>query len=320
MRTDDHQMVGRVARLYYEHGLTHAEIASMLDVSRIKVTRMLADARRRGIVEITVHSDERPFADLEEALVERFGLQSAWVSPSGGADDARAAASLALSGADALGAVLPRARRVAVGLSRSVAASIAQLRPLELPELEILPLAGSRAGRANGADPHELVTSLAHVTGGTPFHLPAPLIAAGPDAAAAVREDPDTRAVLEAAAAADVLVVGVGGNQRAAQALRRWITESEFEALRDLGAVGDVSARFFDADGNTVRGEVDERVVSLTLDELRAIDVRVAMAGGPEKRDALFTALSCGLVNVVVTDVDSAVDLLERTAPDARSA
>ena len=83
MRTDDHQMVGRVARLYYEHGLTHAEIASMLDVSRIKVTRMLADARRRGIVEITVHSDERPFADLEEALVERFGLQSAWVSPSG---------------------------------------------------------------------------------------------------------------------------------------------------------------------------------------------------------------------------------------------
>ncbi|MFF2267333.1 sugar-binding transcriptional regulator [Cellulosimicrobium cellulans] len=310
-------MIGRIARLYYEHGLTHAEIASMLDVSRIKVTRMLADARRRGIVEITVHSDERPFADLEGALVERFGLQSAWVSPSG-ADGDRAAASLALSGAEALGALLPRARRVVVGLSRSVAASIAQLRALELPGLEILPLAGSRAGRANGADPHELVTSLAHVTGGTPFHLPAPLIAAGPDAAAAVREDPDTRAVLEVAAAADLLVVGVGGNQRAAQALQRWITESEFEALRGLGAVGDVSARFFDADGNTVPSEVDERVVSLTLDELRTIDVRVAMAGGPEKRDALFTSVARGLVNAVVTDVDSAVHLLERAANDPR--
>lgn len=320
MSTDAHQqLLGRVARLYYDHGLKHAEIGALLNLSRIKITRMLAEARRLGVVEIIVHSDERPFADLEQELTQRYGLHSAWICPT--ADDpGRALNSLAIAGAEALTAIIPRSRRVVIGLSHAVAASLDQLRPIEASKLEILPLGGSRAGRASGADPHELVSALARLTGGTPFHLTAPLIASTTENAAGIREDPDTRAVLAAAAGADALVVGIGGIQRAAQALRHWITDGEFAALREAGAVGDISGRFYDSVGRPVPSEVDDRVVGLTLDQQGSIGVRIGIAGGPEKRDALRTAVSCGLVTVVVTDTDSAFALLDRGRVDTQSA
>lgn len=321
MSTDAHQqLLGRVARLYYDHGLKHAEIGALLDLSRIKVTRMLAEARRLGVVEITVHSDERPFADLEQELVQRYGLHGAWICPTANGEPGRALNSLAVAGAEALTAILPRSRRVVIGVSRAVAASLDQLRPIEASELEILPLGGSRAGRATGADPHELVSALARLTGGTPFHLTAPLIASTTENAAGIREDPDTRAVLAAAAGADALIVGIGGIQRAAQALRHWITDGEFAALREAGAVGDISGRFYDAVGRPVHSEVDDRVIGLTLDQQGTIGVRIGIAAGPEKRDALRTAVSCGLINVVVTDTESAFDLLDRGTVDTQSA
>ncbi|MEW1959388.1 sugar-binding domain-containing protein [Kineococcus sp. NPDC059986] len=319
MRTNAQDaLLGKVARLHYEHGLTHAEIGELLSLSRVKVTRVLAEARRTGVVEITVHSDESPFADVESALARRFGLLSAHVCPSFGLGEERSPGSLGVTGAAALAAVLPHAGRIAVGLSTAVAASVAHLRYTSDEAVEVLPLAGSRGGRSSDANPHEVAGALARAIGGTAYHLPAPLLATTPEAAQTIRGLEEVRATLEAAAAADALVVGVGGTVRAAQALRRSVTEAEFEALRDLGAVGDVSARFFDADGAPVLGAVDDRVIGLTLEQMRRIPTRVGIAGGAEKRLPLSTALRTGLVNVVVTDIDSARAVL--TEPVATTA
>ena len=50
-------LLGRVARMYYEHGLTHQEIANALGLSRIRVTRLLAEARDKGFC----HQESRRF-------------------------------------------------------------------------------------------------------------------------------------------------------------------------------------------------------------------------------------------------------------------
>lgn len=313
VRTNAHDpLLGKVARLYYDHGLTQAEIGELLGLSRVKVTRVLAEARQAGIVEITVHSDERPFADVEAALVSRFGLHSAWVCPSLGRGEERSPSSLGVTGAEALTSLLPHVQRVAVGMSTAVAASVAHLRYQSDTAIEVVPLAGSRGGRSSNANPHELATSLARAVGGTAYHLPAPLLATTPEAADAIRGLDEVQGTLNVAAAADALVLGIGGTAGVAQALRRSVTETEFAALRELGAVGDASARFFDANGQAVDGPIDRRVIGLTLEHMRAIPIRVGIAGGIEKHIPLFTALETGLVNVVVTDIDSARAVLSR--------
>ena len=45
-----------ISRLYYEEGLTQAEIAGRLDISRPAVSKLLAEARIRGIVKIEIKS------------------------------------------------------------------------------------------------------------------------------------------------------------------------------------------------------------------------------------------------------------------------
>ncbi|MBM6588453.1 sugar-binding domain-containing protein [Brevibacterium sp. RIT 803] len=310
----DRRTVGRVARLHFENGLTHQEIAKLYDLSRVKVTRMLAEARQTGIVEITVHSDERPFYEVERALADRFGLKRVWVSPpiepgdSGGQSaDNRV---LGVTGAEAMQTLLDQATRVVIGLSAAVSASSKCLPKFSAAELEIFPLAGGRAGRASGSNPQELVATVAAATGGQSFQLPAPLIAADSRVYEALMERAGCAAVLEEAAQADLLIVGVGAASKVAPVFRQQVSPSDLDEIARSTAVGDISARFFDSAGNAVRNDLDRRVVGLSLEQMRKISNRLAISGGEDKAAAVRAVAESGLINHLATDLTCAYALL----------
>jgi lsr operon transcriptional repressor len=303
----DRRTLGRVARLHFENGLTHQEIATLFGLSRVKVTRMLAEARRVGIVEIRVHSDERPFFEAEKALADYFGLKGVWVSPpiesSGSSEHPIDNRLLGITGAEAMQTMLRRAKRVVMGFSAAVSASAGNLQEFAAPELEIFPLAGGRAGRASGSNPQELVTSVARATGGQSFQLPAPLIAADSRVYEALMNQAGCATVLEEAAQADLLIVGVGVAHDVAPVFRQQVSQSDLEEIARSAAVGDISARFFDAEGHALIDDLDSRVVGLSLDEMRQIPNRMAIAGGITKVEAVRAAVRSGLINYLVTDL-----------------
>ena len=301
-------LLGRVARMYYELGLTHQEIADALGLSRIRVTRLLAEARETGMVEIIVHVDESLFATEEQALMARFGLRQVWIAPAVD-DPVKASRALAAVGAEALASVIDKDSTVAVGLSTAVASVVAAFpeRPLGA---RFVPITGSGSGLANGANPHELALALAQRTKGSAFHLPAPLVAASREAAESANADPGVRDVLSRAAGASTLIAGIGGTRDTGGILLGSLGDEERQRLLSAGAVGDIGGRFFDASGAPVTGELDARVVGLSLDELRAIPNRLAIAAGEPKLDALRVALTTGLVNMLVTDSATAAALL----------
>lgn len=302
-------LMGRVARMYYELGLTHQEIADALGLSRVRVTRLLAEARESGMVEIIVHVDESLFAAEEQELLSRYGLRQAWVAPS--VDDAgKGARAMAAVGADALASVIDRDSTVAMGLSSAVAA-VVEAFPARPLGARFVPLTGSSSGLANGANPHELTLALARRTDGSAFHLPAPLVAASPEAATTAYADPGVREVLERAAGAATLIAGIGSTRDSHGLLFGSLSEQERTALRRAGAVGDIGGRFFDAQGAAVQGALDARVVGLDLQQLRAIPNRLAIAAGATKLDAIRAALSSGMVNMLVTDSSTVAALLD---------
>lgn len=302
-------MLSRVARLYYEHNLTHAEIAQILGVSRVKVTRMLTEARRQGIVEIRVHDDSHMFAELETRLSTRLGLRDAWVVPSS-PDEERLRASLGAGGAHALRALLAPGMVIAVNQSRSVAAVLPSLHHEKPVDAHFVPIAGSTGG-FGGAKAHETSEALARAFGGRSYHLPAPVLASTAAAAAVLRAEAEIADTLALAARADLLVVGVGTVEDNHLAHIGEIGRRSFASLRAKGIVGDISSRFFDADGRAVALPVDERVIALTLDQHRAIPLRIAIAGGEAKREALRAAARGGLTNILVTDMETAVWLTD---------
>ncbi|MCC6495789.1 MAG: sugar-binding transcriptional regulator [Propionibacteriaceae bacterium] len=303
-------MLGRTARLYYEHGYTHQQIADTLGLSRVKVTRMLAEARRKGIVEIKIHSDETIFTDLEVALTEKFDLTSAWVAPTV-PDRENQLNALGILGATALQAVIDSPMTVAVGLSETVG-RIAQHVHLDAPTGALFVAAtGNRMGSGEWIQPGEAARSLANAFGGTWQQLPAPMVASNKHSAALLKDEPVVADALAKSRAADVAVFGVGGllpgsgiimdEPGSLKLLRR---------LSDSGAVGNISAGFFDAGGKPVDSPLNERIIGLTLDELEQIPVRVAVAGGRSKEAALAGTLAGGYATVLVTDERNARELL----------
>ncbi|PPF73448.1 hypothetical protein C5E07_14515 [Pseudoclavibacter sp. RFBJ3] len=301
-------LLGRVARMYYEHGLTHQEIANALGLSRIRVTRLLAEARESGLVEIVVHVQDSLFADEERDLAARYDLRQAWVAPSV-ADSAKADRAFAAVGAEALVSVIEKDAVVALGISTAVALVAAQV-PEQALGAKFVPIAGSGGGLVNGANPHELASTLGRRTSGQAFHLPAPLLAASADAAKSAYADPGVQEVLRLACGAGVLVAGLGGTEANQGLLLKSLDADARAALTAQGAVGDLAGRFFDAQGEAVLGALDERIVGLTLEQMRTIPRRLVMAHGVTKLPALRAALGSGLINMLVTDSETAAALL----------
>ena len=77
----DEQRRTRIAWLYYVEGLTQAEIAERLAVSRVKVVRDLQIGRQTGLVQIQISGRLASCVALERALERRFGLRQAVVVP-----------------------------------------------------------------------------------------------------------------------------------------------------------------------------------------------------------------------------------------------
>jgi DNA-binding transcriptional regulator LsrR (DeoR family) len=72
--------------------------------------------------------------------------------------------------------------------------------------------------------------------------------------------------------------------------------------------------RFFDVDGCPIQNGLNDRVIGLELEQLRRIKRCVGVAGGKRKIAAIRGAMRGGYINVLITDIHTARDLLENAA------
>ncbi|MFE9782144.1 sugar-binding domain-containing protein [Streptomyces sp. NPDC005775] len=68
------------------------------------------------------------------------------------------------------------------------------------------------------------------------------------------------------------------------------ITHEDQQHLGELGAVGDVWARYFDAEGRAVDARFNDRLIGIEPYRLRAVERRIAVAGGTDKAAAIRSA------------------------------
>jgi DNA-binding transcriptional regulator LsrR (DeoR family) len=315
----DPRLVGKAARLYYEYDLTHHEVAAILNVSRVKITRLLQQARREGVVVIRVNSDDSPFFELEVALSRTLQLSEVIVVPSF-TDRTKARQALARAVASYLQRVIRDGTIVAIGLSQTVALVpdfVFDPRPTAVTF--VAAVGGIRRGLA-GMSPNRPIDQLAELYNGVAKHLTGPAIAGSAEIAAVLAGDPAISRTLSEATAADIVVLGLGPVAGPVALLEQGeITSTELSRVIEHGAVGDLAGRFFDHDGRAIEDEWDQRVIGLTLPQISRVPVRVVAAGGLEKTEAILAAVRGGLVSVLITDEHVAKALLETatTGPPA---
>ncbi len=318
-KSSDGELLGKVARLYYEYDLTHQEIAQVVHLSRVKVTRLLQQARDQGVVQIRVNSAASPYADVESLLASELGLNEAVVVPYS-EDPVKLRQAIARAAAGYLQRILRDEMVVAISISRTIALIpkyVVDPRPIRATFTAAV---GGLSRGSAGMNPHGPIDQLALVFGGVAEHMPAPAIVGSALTAAALLKEPAIRATVDRAASADAILLGLGSVTGSVQLVEEGVvTRSELAELIRHGAVGDMSARFYDRSGRDIDHELSRRIVGLNLDQIRAIPIRVVAAGGLEKVEALYAAVTSGLISVLVTDTKAALGLLARLRAERKS-
>src|SRR6478735_7555744 len=78
---EQHELLRWVAELYYLQQQGQAEIATLIGASISKVSRLLAEARRQGIVTIQVAASRIGESELERTLARALNLRAVYVAP-----------------------------------------------------------------------------------------------------------------------------------------------------------------------------------------------------------------------------------------------
>ena len=303
-------MLGRIAALYYEYGLTHQQIADLLGWSRVKVTRALAAAREQGIVKVTVISDEPLFMEEEQRLRKRFDLTAIRVGPP--PNSPGDVSNLAQIGAGCVSEMVAPGMQVAVGLSGTLAAIARRISPPELPDTVFVPLQGTNPGLVTPPTPSNIAREFSTAFKGSAYTLAAPVFASSKETLQILEHDCEVVRAFQTARRSDLALVGVGGTAvNSSILLAGRLSAAEAEEIKAVGAVGDVNARFYDYEGNPVETARTSLVLGLTIEQFKEIPVRIAAAAGTAKVAALVGALRGGIINGLITDQPTAKELLE---------
>jgi len=305
-------MLADVAAMYYLREMTQEQIARAVGVSRVKVHRMLKEAREARVVEITIHRSWPRDRRLEAALVSHFGLREVFVLQTSGLDDASIWRGIGEIGARRLETLVKDDSTIAVCLGRSTYQVVQAVRSGLRRRVRVAQALGSVPFATPELDSATLARQLATRLGGEVLYLPSPMLADSPEATEVLRRQPDIERTLSAAASADVALVGIGNLDPAhwRLATAAGLTPEELAEMASTGAVGDIAGLIFTEEGHLHRNELTDRVIGLTLDELRRIGTVFAVAFGSAKARAIVGTLRTGVVDVLCTDDNAAGEAL----------
>jgi deoxyribonucleoside regulator len=305
----DLRLLVRVARMYYGMNLTQEQIGARLGLSRFKVGRLLDRAVRESIVRIEVVHPAARLVDLEDSLVERFGLRAAVVADvaagAGTSDDAHdrvVREAVATAAAGYLASVRPTGA-IGVSWGRTMLELAGRLEPGWTAATEIVQLNGATSRSSTPTRVNEIVDRFGATTGASIRLMAAPAIVGSAALRLALEADPSVGETLEAARRAPFAVFSLGiPTPHSVLVESGFVGEADRARLRAAGAVGDVLGRFLAADGTIALRDLDERTVGLPLAELAVKPHAVGLAAGSDRGPIALAAIRAGCVNVLVTD------------------
>jgi DNA-binding transcriptional regulator LsrR (DeoR family) len=307
------------ARLYYLDGLGQSEVARFTKVSQAKVSRLLAAARERGIVRITVAEYEPRNHALERALCKEFGLHAvAVIKTIEGTTTEDTRRAVGHFGAPFVAALLPPKSVVAIAGGRTIRQLVQDLPEDQERRLTVVQAMGSIDSSVGPEDALELGRVLARRSGGHFLSLNTPAFVPDRKIRDALLALAQIHSVRERFTQANVAIVGVGTLTNSVFAARHVLSFQDMEELTRCGAVGEICGRFYDKNGQECDSPWRDRVLSIDLEQIRQIPQVIGVVAGGDRSAAITAAIRGGLLKALVIDDIAAGFLCATFRPVAR--
>ncbi len=309
---DKEPLLIRVSELYYEQGMSQQGVAQLLGLSRPTVSRLLEEARRRGVVEIVVHAPLSKDPELSAQLRQQLGLRDA-VVVKGSYDYDRALRRCAQAAAEAFEAVLENGMTVGISWGRALRAFCGAL-----PEqkhtfnINVVQMIGCLGTGNPQLDGLELSLTLAKKLNGTFRNVYAPVYVDSQLVQSYLLKEPSVELAIRQANRADIVLTGVGSLWDPEGSLYHagYFDARDRDNLTAAGAVAVIQGRLLDRQGREV-AIPGRYVVGCELEAIRRAPWRIGINAGAGRGTETLAAVRSGCVNLLVVDEPLAEELLQ---------
>lgn len=318
---DDARLIYKCCYLYYIEGKNQMDICRILGLSRTSVSRMLELGRKKGIVQIDViNPDEFNYGELEQKLQEKYHLKEVIVVDSDPLDSKeKQREKLSEAAFSFLMKILKDGDCVGVSMGRTLhyVTEVEKEYHFEKQNLLFVPMYGGISQkRTNRMDvqSNRIAVEFAEKFGGDYIQFPAPAVFSSKKVKDIFLNEETMHYIYRYFDKLRVAMLGIGVPEVGKTGLlyERYLDEKELKEYLENGAVGEAALRFYDIHGNMEPfHEFNERVVGIEHEQLSKIEMRIGIAGGAYKSEAVKGAIRSGDINILITDIACAKAMLD---------
>ncbi|WP_270164454.1 sugar-binding transcriptional regulator [Paenibacillus sp. SYP-B4298] len=306
------RLLVKISSFYYLDGMNQQEISVRLGISRPQISRLLAAAKSEGIVQIHIRNPFSEEQTYERAISETFGIKDVIVVNGQNSDKSIVALQMANAAAALLENMIRDRDVVGIMAGRTIASVGREMSPSGKKDVQYVPMIGGWGSEGAVWHANSNTRVFAERTNSRYLLLNAPALVASAEARNHFLNEQEISEVLGKARKASVALVGIGQvSDRSAIVQSGYVDKEGIDRARDIGAVSNICTSFLNTAGERIENEAEARMIGLSVDDLRDIPNVVAIASGNDKIEAITAALRGRWMNVLVTDMATAKQVLD---------
>jgi deoxyribonucleoside regulator len=309
---DDITLAYDCAKLYYEKELSQNEISDILRLSRSKISRLLALARRIGIVTIILRPPEIfDQTKLANKLCDKYGIARVLVGVPTEDAELPIKRSIGRHFQDYFPSILGEGKKIGIGWGTTIYAAMRELQgDLSYGDVTISPLVGGAGQSQPAYQVNNLVDLCANWLHSNRIYLMGPAIFDSPEQMQSFASSSATASAVALWENLDIAIFSVGGSLDNSDILYSSFPKDYVVELVRHHVVGDILARFFDRKGEIVSYNIEDVFLGIPFRLLLKVPEKICLAGGAHKTISIDTALKAGYITTLITDLYTAQALI----------
>ena len=311
---DNERIIIKVCDMYFNGMKKQSEIAKELNISRPTVSRMIDIAKEKGIVKILISDlSGRNYFSLERKLEEKFNLKEVIIVDTK-EDDKEQKDEMGKATANFLERIVKEGSIVGVSMGTTISCIAKHISGYySYRKLQFIPMIGGVGQVATELHSNSIVESLAKSFGAKYQFLHIPAMVSSKHIKEELMKDDYIKNIFDKVNKMNIALLGIGSISEDSTVIHTGYFESnQYEELKNSGAVSDICMNILDANGDPSKFDINNNIISVDINRLKMTEYSIGIAGGSKKEDAILSVIRGGFINVLVTDVNCAKQLLER--------
>ena len=312
----NNDLIFNVLKEYYIDGITQVQIAQKYDISRIAVSRLLAKARKKGLIEFTIKYPENfsnPRVEhLEKDFMKKYDLKECIIVQTQ-KDHIETLKKLSIQLSQLFDRIVDNNTFIGVGWGTTLDGLSKYIEIKNKKDVRVTPLIGGYSKYADDSHSNNIARVIAKKFSGTSYVVNIPASFDTKEIKESILADSTAKEIFKRIKMVDLAVLCMSDLSNMSSLYKKGqLTEDDLFYLSKLNIIGDINYVFVDEDGKFVPNEVSDRTTNIfPIEMMKSVKNVIGIATGTRKSMILRAVLKGGLINVLITDSEAANGIIE---------